>query len=61
MERWRRNSSVKQEQRWAGMDANEVRSVSLVAKRKTFHLLVSVFSESRSADHQLIVRGEKAV
>lgn len=61
---WRsgeRNSSIKQEQSRVGMDANEGRSVSLVAKRKTFHWLVSIFSESRSAGHQLIAGEEKAV
>lgn len=52
---------LKQEQRWARMGANEGSFVSLVGKRKTFHLLASILSESRSADHQLTVREEKAV
>lgn len=41
------------------MDANEGRSVSLVAKRKTFHLLASIFSKSKTADHQLTVRRKR--
>lgn len=61
LERWREDSPIKQEQRRARTDANEGSFVSLVAKRKPFHLLASILSESRSADHQLTVREEKAV